>query len=89
MVDEKNNCPDYELNMLCSDLDVKRLLEINKVKDIAVIPNGVDTAYFKPLNQPIKPKSLIFAGGLTWYPNVDAIVFFLVDVWPLLTKKIY
>jgi glycosyltransferase involved in cell wall biosynthesis len=34
------------------------------------------------------PYFLIFIGGMSWYPNREAMLFFARDVWPLLKSKI-
>lgn len=86
---ERKICPKFDLNITCSEIDSERLLEITGPLDVTTIPNGVDLGYFIPTpDTPIKPKSLVFAGGLTWYPNLDAMTFFLKAVWPLLVHEI-
>ncbi|HFD31224.1 MAG TPA: glycosyltransferase [Gammaproteobacteria bacterium] len=83
---EKKVCHLFDLNITCSELDSRRLLAINKgIQKISSIPNGVDIEYFKPKGLDTEACSLIFAGGLSWYPNIDAIKFFLYKVWPTLS----
>jgi glycosyltransferase involved in cell wall biosynthesis len=52
------------------------------------IPNGVDLKYFYQLNLDKEKHSLIFAGGMKWYPNRSAMLFFADKVWPLLKKEV-
>lgn len=85
---ERDVCKLFDLNITCSDLDTNRLKEITGMSNCITIPNGVDLEYFNPIDIAIKPKSLIFAGGLTWYPNLDAMSFFLKSVWPILVKEV-
>lgn len=85
---ERQICKNFDLNITCSDLDSERLKEAAGVTDCISIPNGVDLDYFQPTPGKIKAKSLVFAGGLSWYPNLDAMTFFLKEVWPNLVKKI-
>jgi len=88
---EKTICTRFELNITCSDLDSERLQEIIHPRPLNVhsIPNGVDLAYFSPLPEPNNNEPvLIFAGGLSWYPNQAAIDFFIDDVWEPLTAAI-
>jgi len=46
----------------------------------AVVPNGVDTAYFRrdalAVVPPVAPATLVFSGTLDYRPNVDALVWF-------------
>ena len=53
---------------------------------IDVVPNGVDVDHFKPSWRPQKPRSLVFSGAMDWRPNVDCMLYFLDEVWPLVLK---
>lgn len=85
---EKKYCNLFSLNVTCSELDKKRLQPKLPSGIVSVIPNGVDTNYFKATARPQKPNSLVFAGTLSWYPNKQAVLFFLNKIWPLLKIKI-
>jgi len=84
---EKKICPKFDYNLTVSELDKERLFKICPDIKIEVIPNGVDVEYFKPKNKNFEPKTLIFAGGMSWYPNRDAMLFFCKKIWPLLKKR--
>ena len=79
----------FSTHLVCSELDGNRLIESVGPINFHVVPNGVDLDYFLPSlrAQDHRPRSLIFVGGLTWYPNTSAVRFFLNDVWPLLVKQ--
>lgn len=49
---------------------------------IDLIPNGVDSEYFTPAAVATIPLSAVFWGRLDFGPNVDAIGWFLEQVWP-------
>jgi len=85
---EKNICEKFDLNITCSSVDTIRLREESPLVRADDIPNGVDLDYFHPLGMKEKPNSMIFAGGMSWYPNVAAVDFFIKNVWPGLTQKI-
>ena len=70
------------------DLLNKGLKEIIPTAKIDVVQNGVDIKHFRRIKTKIIPNSIIFIGGLTWYPNTDAVFFFIKKVWPILIKKI-
>ena len=56
---------------------------------IAVVPNGVDTAYFAP--QPAvaeEPGSLLFVGTFFWPPNIDAARWLVRDILPLIRREV-
>jgi polysaccharide biosynthesis protein PslH len=53
---------------------------------VRVIPISVDTSAAQP-GRPVTPEPrLLFVGGLHWPPNLDAILHFARDVWPLVRR---
>jgi len=84
---EKKVCSQFDLHLTCSLLDAERLNGIDATLNIEEIPNGVDVDYFVPQPENEIAKHLIFAGSLNWYPNKDAMLFFINEIWPLLKKE--
>lgn len=78
----------FALHLTCSELDAERLRASVGPVPTSVIPNGVDLGYFRPADpERANADSLVFVGGLSWYPNAGAIRFFLREVWPLLSAR--
>ena len=48
----------------------------------AVIPNGVDTEYFRPSGGPVEPGMILFFGAINYYPNTEGLLYFLDEVFP-------
>jgi glycosyltransferase involved in cell wall biosynthesis len=84
---EKMICKLFDLNIVVSDLDKKRLLSIVDNLRVEIIPNGVDINYFRPMKNESKKQNLIFAASLDWYPNEDAVIYFIKDIWPFVKKR--
>jgi sugar transferase (PEP-CTERM/EpsH1 system associated) len=61
-----------------------------EARSVRVIPNGVDTEYFKP--SAIAPctrlPTVLFTGALDYKPNIDAVLFFARDVLPLVRREL-
>jgi glycosyltransferase involved in cell wall biosynthesis len=53
-------------------------------RQVACLPNGVDTTRFQPSSSEPEPRRLLFIGSFAHLPNVLAIEFFLREVWPIL-----
>ncbi|MEW6193630.1 MAG: glycosyltransferase family 4 protein [Bacteroidota bacterium] len=53
-----------------------------------LMPNGVDTSYFKPLFEKPEPYSMVFTGMMGYFPNCDGMLYFLDEIFPLILKKI-
>ncbi len=84
---EKSFCPEFTFNFTCSKIDTQRLLEISPNSKAHTIPNGVDTEYFKPDPSCTKSNRLIFAGTLSWYPNIEAVNFIATEIWPKIKNQ--
>ena len=85
---EKLYCPQFTLNITCSEIDKQRLQETTSAKWVEEVPNGVDIEFFKPDKPLRQEKRLIFIGTLSWYPNVEAVRFIASELWPLLRSAI-
>jgi len=55
---------------------------------IAVIPNGVDLDYFRPINGPREEKTLVFSGKMSYHANVTGILHFVEQVFPLVRAAV-
>jgi len=55
-------------------------------KKIVIIPNGVDTAYFHPLERE-KKYDLVFNGNMNYPPNIDCVEYIVQKVIPVCEKK--
>lgn len=53
---------------------------------IVVIPNGVDTSYFKPMEQK-KEFDILFNGNMNYPPNVESAEYLVNKILPLVFKK--
>lgn len=81
---EEIHCPKYDLNIFVSEQDRGQICDDIENIYTAVISNGVDCAYYTHHLRSNDSTGLIFSGQLDWYPNSDAMVFFMREVWPKL-----
>ena len=77
----------FAAHITCSELDNERLREFVPGLNTVCIPNGVDVEFLAPIHGPTRQDSLIFVGTMNWYPNVDAVLFLLREIWPLVIAK--
>lgn len=66
--------------------DTKMLRRIAGVRSAVTIRNGVDTDYFQPATQAPSAKSLIFWGRMDFEPNIDAVCWFVRNVFRTLKE---
>jgi polysaccharide biosynthesis protein PslH len=50
-------------------------------------PNGVDTEFFKPGNEPYDNDSICFLGRMDYYPNQESMLYFCTYVFPQIRLK--
>lgn len=56
---------------------------------LVVLPHGVDTSYFQPQpGQPVEPYTIGFFGAYHHYPNVDAVLHFVHDMFPHIKSRV-
>jgi glycosyltransferase involved in cell wall biosynthesis len=55
---------------------------------VVTIPNGVDCDFFSAGHARTRPNSAVFVGTMNWYPNIDAMQFFLREIWPQLKTRV-
>jgi glycosyltransferase involved in cell wall biosynthesis len=53
-----------------------------------VVPNGVDLEFFAPAGRPVRPRTILFFGQLGYYPNTDALEYFLQESWPAIKRSV-
>jgi polysaccharide biosynthesis protein PslH len=84
---EKECYNNFEKVHVVSDVDRFYLKGLNSELDIEVIPNGVDTKYFRPLGLPVDNNSLVFMASMN-RENVSNIIWFLKKVFPRVSEQL-
>ncbi len=80
---ERQLCPRFAVNVMMSETDAERLKSLAPESKTAVVPNGVDTTYFRPLDRiPAIAGRLVFVGATHTFPNRDAVEYLLREIWP-------
>ena len=74
----------FRLHLVCADLDGERLVRTVGPVRFETVPNGVDLDYFKPMGKvhAQQADTMVFVGGLSWYPNASAMRLFTEKIWP-------
>src|SRR5258708_11218344 len=71
---------------MVSDDDKKTLETLVPGARCAVVPNGVDVDTFGP--EQGRAEGLVFTGGLSWFPNLDALEYFAAEILPALRARV-
>lgn len=72
----------------CTTLEEMKTLESYNVgAQTDWFPNGVDTEFFKPTNEPYEPGTICFIGRMDYYPNQECMLDFCTNTLPLIKEK--
>ena len=75
-------------HIVCSDREREQLHQIAPSARVAIIENGVDCAYFSGLNSEPGRKRIVFVGRMDYYPNIEAIIGFAHNTWPIVRDQL-
>ncbi len=80
--------PKFDAVTCTSDIDAAVFQEHCRKNVVKVIPNGVDITHYHPNFSSEAPAHLIYIGSMDWYPNEDAVSFFVEKVLPQIQDKV-
>jgi glycosyltransferase involved in cell wall biosynthesis len=78
----------FDTHLVVSDLDGERLREIRPGISTTVVANGVDVDYFRSSGTAREPAHLVMVSGMNWFPNRDAVLFMIEQIWPRLSQTL-
>lgn len=70
-----------------SDADAEGLRRLEPEARVFTVPNGVDTEFFTPEWNAEQRNAVVFVGNMDYQPNVDAVRYFVSDIWPLIRRQ--
>lgn len=70
-----------------SDLDRAAMRWVAGVRNVDVLPNGVDAEAYQPIVATTTPTSAVFWGRLDFGPNIQALQWFCRHVWPAARRR--
>ena len=83
---EASACKQARLTIAVSDEDRDVLAGLAPGSRVVSIPTGVDVSYFKPDFAREQPHRVVFSGSMDWYPNEDAMLYFIDAILPRLRQ---
>jgi sugar transferase (PEP-CTERM/EpsH1 system associated) len=80
---EAEVCRQMDKVVVVSRVDEQALRRLVPSLQTTVVPNGVDTTYYSPTDRRGESDTtLVFSGKMDFRPNVDAVLWFVQEVWP-------
>lgn len=84
---EKDALAKARMAFACSDTDREELTKLNGTVPIYTVPNCVATDFHARAERAI-PGRMLFVGGMDWYPNRDAVEFFVEKIFPTIRAQV-
>jgi glycosyltransferase involved in cell wall biosynthesis len=84
------NTVDRVLAVSEADGEALQTLAGDKIKPITVVPNSIDVAAYRSAEKTVDRQyqfDIIFSGKMDYRPNVDAVLWFAENVWPLIKRE--
>lgn len=72
---------------MVTEADARAMRRVTGIREVDVLPNGVDTDYYQPLQTEEIPRSCVFWGRLDFGPNIQALQWFCRNVWSKLQSE--
>lgn len=86
---EKDYLGKFKKCIMLAEVDKEAIKSILPQIDCDVIPNGINLNYFYYGFQPSgREFNIIFTGIMSYLPNVDAVIYFAREIFPLIMKKV-
>lgn len=86
---EAEACSNSDLVLTVTERDKEILSSLtNNRARIQVVPIGVDCDYFKPMEASEKNPTITFVGTMFWPPNIECVLKFHRETFPLICKEI-
>jgi sugar transferase (PEP-CTERM/EpsH1 system associated) len=79
----------YDLSLVCSKEDCEYLKTERGIRNIQVLPNGVDVGTFSSEGHNYNiDNTILFTGNMDYAPNVDAVQYFVQDILPIIRRQV-
>jgi len=86
---EAEMCRRFDAVAMVSEQDMESLLCAGPdLRNLQIIPNGVDVQQFDPGSRSPEPNALIYNGALTYGPNLGAARYYAFEVYPILKERL-
>jgi len=71
-----------------SEIDAAKFKRMYGIESVSSISTGVDVDYFAPRDGEFPVSDMVFCGSMDSLPNVDAVEYFLAEVFPLIRQRL-
>lgn len=85
---ERYVCSSVRKIISVSDQDSARMRQMYGVQQVFSTPTGTDVDHLTPQERVERNVDLVFVGSMDWLPNVDGVLWFFREIFPLVQRRI-
>ncbi len=87
---ERRICEQSACVLVTTEREAALVRQLAPAARVYVVPNGVDTEYFRPPAEPagLDLPTIGFTGDMGYFPNVEAVTYFARNVLPLVRQSV-
>lgn len=85
---EANNYTKFDACLLVTQKDKELINSLSPETNCVVLPNGVNTEYFKPIDVVEDFPSLVYVSDMSGHPTIDNVLFFYNEIYPHIQKEV-
>lgn len=87
---ERDTCQQFDAVLTVSEEDTQTSRDLHGLENLAGhVPTGVDVEFFSvPPRQTASVPTVVFMGSMDWHANVDAVLHFATEIWPLVVSRL-
>lgn len=78
----------FDHAIMVSEQDCETMRQLYGVTRVSPIPTGVDVEFFQPRDTEAPGHHIVFTGSMDWFPNEDAIGYFVREVLPRIRAEL-
>ncbi len=78
----------FDKTFVVSPVDKEYLIGLDSNINVEVLPNGVDLDKYSFKQNNSETKQICFVGTMKYFPNIDAVVWFCREIFPIIKKEI-
>jgi polysaccharide biosynthesis protein PslH len=78
---------DFDAGLVIAEPDRAAILARRNGFTLDIVPNGVDLVHFAPDQAHPEPRTILFTGTMSYFPNADAAIWFCHEVLPKIRKR--
>ena len=78
----------FDLCIAMSELDRRLLMRANPNLQVEVVPNGVDTHLYQPIESNTNQLAVLIVGSMSYAPNADGALWFCNNILPYIRQEL-